>query len=190
MKGQKDASIIMGQFIGYEIQDGYQIKRLHLLTSSGIQSIKLSKEAKASLFRLTLDTPLQPGMSIALHVTGKQSDDVMKLKAYSVSLCPPSSTAIAPLNHQDSHAPQTEIRVCDRGTCHKRGANQVYKAICQEVVERGLTGQITVQKTGCLKDCKHGVNVKINKTCHHNVCPAQAAYLIEQNVPSPSFVTV
>lgn len=187
---------LTGEFLGYELKDGYKIKRLQLLTASGIQSIKLSKQAKACLFRISLETPLTPGQSLSLQVKANPDPDTTEIKAYEVLLTagttlsasslPPLPTAVC--SALNSRVSSTTIKVCDRGTCRKRGSQQVIAALNQEVCDRNLSPQIQVQPTGCLKACKHGVNVKVNGVCHQQVSPAQVAAIIpaiESQIQNP-----
>jgi NADH:ubiquinone oxidoreductase subunit E len=84
-----------------------------------------------------------------------------------------------PVAESDTPKPKlTKIRVCDRGTCRKRGALEVYAQLQQEIADRGLGDQVVLEKTGCLKDCKHGPNVTIGKICHSKICPSRAAQMM------------
>jgi hypothetical protein len=154
-----DLHSLSGRFVGYELKDGYKIQRLQLLTAEGLRSIRLSKSAKASIFRLNLDTPLKSGTWLSLQVKSKADDD---LKAYEISVLDAEPIADERTSHRSAPA-QIQIRVCDRGTCHKRGAQQVYAALTQEIHDLGLTDRVNIQTTGCLKACKAGVNVKVNR---------------------------
>jgi hypothetical protein len=176
------SSNLVGQFVGYELKDGYKVKRLNLLTADGIQSVKLAKEARAALFRLNSSTTIVPGTLLSLAVEAKFNDGAIKYKVYDLQILA-AATTIEPMNlpvtESDSPRPKlTKIRICDRGTCRKRGALEVYAQLQQEIGDRGLGDQVVLEKTGCLKDCKHGPNVTIDKTCHHKVCPRQAGQLL------------
>lgn len=166
---------LSGRFVGYELKDGYKIQRLQLLTAEGLRSIRLSKSAKASIFRLNLDTPLKSGTWLSLQVKSKTDDD---LKAYEIFCLDSAPTSIPNMDERaqaSSQAEQIRIRVCDRGTCRKRGAQQVYAALTQEIHDLGLTDRVKIETTGCLKACKAGVNVEVNGICHHHVSPSQPA---------------
>ena len=178
-----DLHSIYGQFMGYQLKDGYKIQRLQLLTPAGMRSIQLSKSAKASLFRLNLAAPLKPGTCLSLQVKLKSDRGQDELKAYEISYSDPEliNQSVAPSLPCNSQA-QTQIRVCDRGTCRKRGSQAVYAALTQEIRDRHLTDRIQVQTTGCLKACKHGVNVKVDGICHHQVSTSQSAELIRSVV--------
>ncbi len=175
--GHQTATQLVGQFVSYEIKDGYKIKRLNLLTPDGIQSIKLTKEARASIFRLTTVTPMIPGTLLSLAVEAKFDDGIVQYKVRDLQiLAADTPIALSPI--ATSTAKVTKIRVCDRGTCRKRGALEVYAQLQREIADRGLTDRVVLEKTGCLKECKQGPNVAIGKTCHGRVCPSQSGQLL------------
>jgi hypothetical protein len=184
MKSQSANTVsnLVGQFVGYELKDGYKVKRLNLLTADGIQSVKLAKEARAALFRLNSSTTIVPGTLLSLAVEAKFDDGEVKYKVYDLQIlaaATPIDRTNLPIAESDSPRPKiTKIRVCDRGTCRKRGALEVYAQLKQEISDRGLGDQVVLEKTGCLKDCKHGPNVTIGKTCHSKICPISASQLL------------
>jgi Thioredoxin-like [2Fe-2S] ferredoxin len=173
---------LVGQFVGYELKDGYKVKRLNLLTADGIQSVKLAKEARAALFRLNSSITIAPGTLLSLAVTAKFDDGEVKYKVYDLQILaagsPMDRTNLPITEPHPTPRKITKIRVCDRGTCRKRGALEVYAQLQQEIADRGLGDQVVLEKTGCLKDCKHGPNVTIGKTCHSRICPSTAAQLL------------
>lgn len=176
---------LVGQFINYEIKDGHKVKRMNLLTADGIVSVKLTKEARACLFRLSLETPLKSGALLSIAVTQKFDGDQVKYKAHDLQMLASSADdlriELPPLGSADT-SKRLKVKVCSKGSCRKRGALDVYDRLHREVHDRGLSEQIGLEKTGCLKDCKHGPNVKINQRCHGRVCPAQAVELMLSQV--------
>jgi NADH:ubiquinone oxidoreductase subunit E len=182
-EGRRTVTQLTGQFVSYEIKDGYKIKRLNLLTADGIQAVKLTKAVRASIFRLAATAPISPGTLLALAVEAKLDDGVMKYKAHALQiLATGTPISITPVDAQFDRAPQTtkitKIRVCDRGTCRKRGAQEVYAQLEQAIRDRGLVDRIVVETTGCLDQCKQGPNVTIGKACHSQVCPSRASQLL------------
>ncbi|MBE9030675.1 (2Fe-2S) ferredoxin domain-containing protein [filamentous cyanobacterium LEGE 11480] len=182
----KQRTNLVGQFVSYEVKDGYKVKRMNLLTGDGLQSVKLTKEARACLFRLTAETPLTPGTLLSLAVEQKHDDGAVKYKVYDLQILAaaaestqielPSSSSSA------SRSKKTKIRVCDRGTCRKRGSQKIYQQLKQAVSDRNLGDQVTLEKTGCLKECKRGPNMAIGKTCHSRLCPSAAIDLLPSQI--------
>ncbi len=176
-EGHRTTTQLVGQFVSYEIKDGYKIKRLNLLTADGLQSIKLTKEARASIFRLTTVTPMIPGTLLSLAVEAKFDDGMLQYKVRDLQVLA-AGTPIALSTIATPTAKVTKIRLCDRGTCRKRGALEVYRQLQQTIADRGLGDRIVLEKTGCLKECKQGPNVTIGKTCHSGVGSGQAGQLL------------
>jgi hypothetical protein len=184
MKSQSANTVsnLVGQFVGYELKDGYKVKRLNLLTADGLQSVKLTKEARAALFRLNSGRTIVPGTLLSLAVEAKFDDGAIKYKVYDLQILAAATTielTNLPVAESDAPRPKiTKIRVCDRGTCRKRGALGVYAQLQQEITDRGLGNQVVLEKTGCLKDCKHGPNVTIGKMGHNQVAASDAVALL------------
>jgi hypothetical protein len=176
----KTSVIVIGRFVGYDLKEGYKVKRIKLLTPNGIQAIKLSKEARAALFRITLESPLNLGTALRIQAEKKFDDGEMMLKARAIDLAMVDDEVSLPI---EALVQPLQIQVCDRGSCRKRGSQAVYNALCTAVQDQGLLGQIDVQKTGCLNACKRGVNVQINGTQHSQVCPLQAVELLDRHSP-------
>jgi (2Fe-2S) ferredoxin len=172
---------IIGQFIGYELADGYKIKRLQLLTHQDIQSIQLAKSAKAALFRLGEVMPVRSGDLLKLIVESKISGDQVKYKAYDVQRLDEA----VPINTAVIASPLIRVHICDRGTCRKRGSGQVYQSFFQAVKSADLGSQVQIETVGCLKQCQQGTNVKINDTCYSQVKPEDTEKLLEHFLPAP-----
>jgi len=77
---------------------------------------------------------------------------------------------------------QTKILVCQKSDCQKRGSAAVCKALENALNARGLEGQVTVQGTGCLKQCKAGpIVVMPDKTRYSRISPAEIPAIIDKH---------
>jgi len=78
---------------------------------------------------------------------------------------------------------QTKILVCQKSDCQKRGGAAVCKALETALNARGLEGQVTVQGTGCLKQCKAGPNIVVmpDKTRYSRIKPAEIPAIIDKH---------
>lgn len=166
------------------IKEG-KLKYITVLNSSGLFWIKLSKKARSMA-----DSALTPGVDVEVQGQKKQEakTGVIKLKAYNVTLKNHSATSIQPLVSspiQTAEPPQkpAKILVCQKSDCRRRGSDGICSLLEQELTERGLQDQVTIQKTGCLKQCKAGPHVVLlpNKTHYRNVEPEKIPALIEQH---------
>jgi (2Fe-2S) ferredoxin len=90
---------------------------------------------------------------------------------------------------QDSCSSQTEcsktkptqILVCQKSSCRKRGSQAVQRCLEQTLNDRGLAGQAKIKETGCLKDCSKGPNLVIGKACYRKVSEKDVAKLVTQH---------
>jgi len=180
-----------GRFLGYDIENGYKIKRLHLATATGAQTIKLSKEARATLGRV-----LAPGEWIAVRGLVKRDrlTGYEKFKAFSIqpiachsSVAPTSPAAQAPISapqHRDRPDKPQTILMCQKSDCMKRGGKSLCPALEAELRDRGLADQVTIRGTGCMKQCKAGPNLIMpDKTRHSRLTPADVPALLDQCFP-------
>ncbi|MEG3897942.1 MULTISPECIES: (2Fe-2S) ferredoxin domain-containing protein [unclassified Microcoleus] len=78
---------------------------------------------------------------------------------------------------------QTKILVCQKSDCQKRGAGGVCKALENALNSRGLEDKVTVQGTGCLKQCKAGPNIVVmpDKTRYSRIAPAEIPAIIDKH---------
>lgn len=182
------------------IKDG-KPKAITLMTSLGLLWIKISKQA-----RIIGISDLAPGYQV--KVTGQKKQDFktgkIKLKATRVLSNPePLSTltrssSINEKTDQDDQIssefmgfepPQlspvrpAKILICQKSDCRKRGSDQVCAFLQQELTQRGLEDQVTIQKTGCLKKCKSGPNIVMlpDKTHYNKVEIHKIPELVEQH---------
>ncbi len=193
---QVSAFRLEGRFLGFVVEAGYKLKRIRLATASGEYRIKVPKELRPSLYRM-----LTPGEWI--EVSGYQKFDsckgTTKLKAELVMPIAPHSpnqmqktqAQTLPvdaaekhlLNSAPKHAPKQEtILVCQKSDCCKRGATFLMQALQQELGARGLTEQVKIRGTGCMKQCKAGPNLVMpNKARYSRIQAEQISELIEQH---------
>lgn len=185
-----------GRFLGFEVEDGYKIKRLNLLTATGEYCIKLSKEARASV-----KSVLTPGDW--LWVFGEQSicqeTGIVKYKAYLIKQVAPGQTAEAdnskPAIHTSTQAakppqaqPQATILYCQKSDCMKRGGTGVCKALQATLDDRGLDGQVKLKGTGCMKNCKAGPNFVVmpEKARYSRINVKDVPAIIDKHFPQPA----
>lgn len=170
-----------GQFLGYVFKEGYKIKRLLIVTSDGEFSIKMTKQARASLQQTLL-----PGEQI--QVGGWQRLDrktnTLKLKAYWIQ--PTSISAleasVAPSPAKSQKSGKEAILVCQKSSCMKRGGKAVCKAIETALSDRGLDDQVQVKGTGCMKACgKVPVVFMPGKNRYTKLDPKDVPMLIDEH---------
>ncbi|MEG3846593.1 (2Fe-2S) ferredoxin domain-containing protein [Microcoleus sp. herbarium19] len=200
-----------GEILSLIVEDGYKLKYLRIGSDLGIEFlVKLCKELRASLPSvLTPGLRVQVAGEKQLNLKNGK----LKLKAYSLKLSgskhdrtqeavgatnapvslvtSPGATigkteVSSPAAAQTVKAPaktQTKILVCQKSDCQKRGGKAVCKALENALNSRGLEGQVTVQGTGCLKQCKAGPNIVVmpDKTRYSRIAPAEIPAIVDKH---------
>ncbi|MBW4517258.1 MAG: (2Fe-2S) ferredoxin domain-containing protein [Timaviella obliquedivisa GSE-PSE-MK23-08B] len=171
-----------GRFLDYAADDRGKLKYIRLANTSE-HPIKLSKHLRSQR--------LIPGEWI--QVTGtRQVNPVtgqVKLKAKDLTIVRPLSLApislaltdASPMAASKSSKPET-ILVCQKSDCCKLGAKAIATALQTAIQEQGLTNQVIVKGTGCMKRCKAGPNLVMpDKTRYTKISPKAIPALIEQH---------
>ena len=177
-----------GEILSLIIEDGYKLKYLRISCDRGIEFlVKLCKELRASL-----SSVLTPGLRV--QIAGEKEHNLkngkIKLKAYSLKLSGSNNPGLKQPDR--TKPPQTtkspaqtkgKILVCQKSDCQKRGGAAVCKALEDALNSRGLAGQVTVQGTGCLKQCKAGPNIVVmpDKTRYSRIKPAQIPAILDKH---------
>ncbi|NJM57906.1 MAG: (2Fe-2S) ferredoxin domain-containing protein [Synechococcales cyanobacterium RU_4_20] len=176
---------LVGQFLGYELK-GYKLYRIHLGNAQGEYRLKLSGEARDDLLRAALQGNLQVGdwMQVFGLQEIKASDGSTKFKVRSIerTLEPPQShlrTWVPPT----LPGPKTQILVCQKSSCCKRGGKAICHALNQMLNERGLGDRVHLKATGCLKQCGKGPNLIVGKTRHHQVKVGDIPQILDAHFP-------
>ncbi|MCU0533087.1 MAG: (2Fe-2S) ferredoxin domain-containing protein [Hydrococcus sp. Prado102] len=191
-KGKKEVSTnftLEGQFLGFVIdQDDNKFKYLRMAVADDEVQIKLSKQARASLFR-----SLEEHSFLALRpwdfiqVTGEKTLDcpkgngkadrttnILKLKAEQITIlnvnqsaeiqptqegnCQPTKSCPTKTKLSASKS-RAKLLVCHRSSCQKRGGRRQHQAIESMLRDRGLHECVVMEKSGCLGKCSMAPNI-------------------------------
>ena len=143
---------IEGRFLGFA--EDNKPKKLLVATAQGeCTTIKLAKS-----LRYDFQLRLIPGDW--LQISGeKQFDSKGKLTLRAEQVIPSTVsqepvTLVAPADKG-----KASILVCQKSSCMKRGGKEACQAMQTALKIRGLSDQVSVKGTGCLKDCKAGPNI-------------------------------
>jgi (2Fe-2S) ferredoxin len=171
-----------GRFLKFVVEDGYKLKRMWIGTADGECCIKLSKEARASVGRV-----LMPGDWV--RVAGRKKIDwktgEVKLKAELILPAAPHAIEQTSISTKPAK-PKASILVCQKSDCMKRGGRGICKALEASLSERGLTDEVAIKGTGCMKHCKAGPNIVFmpDKTRYSRISPEEVPALIDKHFPS------
>jgi (2Fe-2S) ferredoxin len=206
-----------GKFLGFELEDGYKIKRLNLSTPDGEYCIKLSKEARTSVqgvlipgngiwvlgektinpetqevkYKARLIRPVLPGQNLSAHDSTADSTAVSPTPLAAPVLSGMPMPAEGPASEKSaSHCPEKRkgsILMCQKSDCMKRGGRAVLQTLQQTLGDRGLTDEVAIKMTGCMKHCKAGPNLVVmpNKTRYSQIKAKEIPALIDQHFAPP-----
>ncbi len=166
---------IEGRFLGFE--EEFKPKKLVVATSEGECTIKLAKSLRYG-FQLNLIS------GDWLQISGEKqidSNGKVKLKAEQIISSTVSQDAIAlPIPGDKNNA---SILVCQKSGCMKRGGKEACQAMQTALKIRGLSEQVSIKGTGCLKDCKAGPTIVMmpDKKRYTKVQAAQIPALIDKH---------
>jgi (2Fe-2S) ferredoxin len=174
---------LVGQLVGFIIKDGYKIKYLRITNSQQEYWVKLSKT-----IRNNLDPSIAPGCWLEVH--GKRKFSLkkgnVKLKAYEVkaiaAACE-SSNCLQKTEIAKVQQSKASILICQKSNCWDRGGKAICEMLEENLQARGLQQQISIKKTGCLKECKKGPNLVMmpDKAFYSHVLPTQIPELLEKH---------
>jgi (2Fe-2S) ferredoxin len=199
-----------GEILGLIVEDGCKLKYLRISSDRGVEYlVKLCKELRS--FLLPVLTPGLKVQVVGEKELNLKNGKI-KLKARSLKLAQgqkdrspelldstnlpvavlTSDGAIATRELTSGAAAQTvkaaaktqtKILVCQKSDCLKRGAGGVCKALENALNSRGLEDKVTVQGTGCLKQCKAGPNIVVmpDKTRYTRIAPAEIPAIIDKH---------
>jgi len=199
-----------GEILGLIVEDGCKLKYLRISSDRGVEYlVKLCKELRS--FLLPVLTPGLKVQVVGEKELNLKNGKI-KLKARSLKLAQgqndrspelldSTNLPVAVLTSDDRaiaseftssaaaqtvKAPaktQTKILVCQKSDCLKRGAGGVCKALENALNSRGLEDKVTVQGTGCLKQCKAGPNIVVmpDKTRYTRIAPAEIPAIIDKH---------
>lgn len=177
-----------GRFLGFEFE-AYKPKRLLIATAEGECTLKMAKS-----LRYSFGLRLIPGDW--LQIVGEKKIDLktgaIKLKAEQVipATISQEQTSIPVAAKPDKS--KASILVCQKSDCMKRGGKQLCQAMQAALSDRGLTDEVNIKGTGCLKHCKAGPNIVMmpDKTRYSKVEANQIPALIDkhftQDKPKPA----
>ncbi|MBW4631063.1 MAG: (2Fe-2S) ferredoxin domain-containing protein [Iphinoe sp. HA4291-MV1] len=173
-----------GQFLSFVGETSGKFKYLQLALESEEMQIKIPKE-----LRQFLSLSLIPGEQIRVFGISKLDTHTgeIKLKALRITqlgFCP---TQKIPLQQQKS-LPKARILVCQKSGCMKRGGKSVLSELEKILCDRGLSEQVIIERTSCLKCCKNAPNfiLQIGTKEYKNLHPEAIVSLLEDYLISYS----
>ena len=172
---------IEGEFLGFLPNSAGKLKHIQLRVGERIIPIKLAKELRETLGRKLVEGDR---LLVFLEQTGSGLSSKLKLKSDRVerlgtgdeSLVIRSTSVLS--NSQPAKNQKGKILICRKSSCSKRGGKQLYRALTETLNQLGLQDRVTIELTGCQKQCKKAPSLILmpGKVKH--------AYLNPQDLPS------
>ena len=190
-EAQKSTYEVKGEFLGFIPKPGGELKYIQVQVGERIIPIKLAKELRETLGQKLLEGDL---ISISLEQTilGNMSklklktDRVEKLSTKSES-CVFESTSISLTSSSKTSKSDKnktgKILLCRKSSCSKRGGKQLYSALTETLNQLGLQNRVTIELTGCQKQCKKAPSLILmpGKVKHTYVNPKNLTSLLQNH---------
>ena len=169
----------VGRLEDFVVDSKGRTKYLSLSTPEADYSIEIAKEQTRVLHRY-----LQPGCQI--KVTGmrkyKLHKEEVKYRAYRIELL--TKSAITPDTTVKPNR-RAKILVCQGSNCCKKGSKTISKLLQTELAAKGMTGEVEIKITGCMKQCKQApCLVMPGRNSYRRVQAKQIPSLVRSNLAS------
>ncbi|MBE9046256.1 (2Fe-2S) ferredoxin domain-containing protein [Pleurocapsales cyanobacterium LEGE 10410] len=165
-----------------------KIKYIKLATDEGKYWLKVPKKLREKIASLPRGCQLEVAGRAKQHaITGKTKYKVktVVLKPQDSSATPVKTKTVSLLPVFDSKTKsKAKVLICQKSNCWKKGGKQVCAELESVLSDRGLTKEIPIKKTGCLKQCKKAPALVMmpDKARYSKVKPKQVKQLVEQHL--------
>jgi (2Fe-2S) ferredoxin len=167
---------VVGQFLGFVLQDGYKVKYLRISVDKREYWFKPEKELRNHI-------PLNIALHSWLKVTGESNlcsnTGKLKLRVMAIEHLSEEKT----LEAAPAKPKKATVLICQKSDCWKNGGARVCQMLEAGLEEKGLQETVNIKLTGCLKQCKKGPNVVVmpDKSHYNRVAPQDIPSLIERH---------
>lgn len=80
--------------------------------------------------------------------------------------------------------PKAKVLFCKKSTCWKKGGKAACEALKAELKEQGMSKQVEIKMTGCLKKCGKAPNVIVmpDKVVYHKIKRKHAKKIVSKHL--------
>lgn len=149
---------IEAKFRGFIPKPGNELTYIQVQMGERIIPIKLAKNLQETWKNKLLEGDL---LSIFLEKKDSKIGNKLKLKTHrieKIDTCNNESLLLKstsiPSDFQPEKKQKGKILLCEKSSCSKRGGKNLYTALTETIEKLGLQDQVTIQLTGCQKQCK------------------------------------
>lgn len=172
---------IEGEFLGFIAKSG-ELKYIQVAVGDRILPLKLAKELRPLLVR---ELVVGDRVSVSVTQTTKGGASKIKLVAEQVDrLCADNRPIEVESFAQPTLCPKKgKILLCRKSSCLKRGGKQLDRILSDAIEELGLRDKVTIERTGCQKQCKHAPSIMLmpGKVKHCRVDSDEIIDLLKQH---------
>ncbi|NJL00167.1 MAG: (2Fe-2S) ferredoxin domain-containing protein [Spirulinaceae cyanobacterium RM2_2_10] len=169
-----------GQFLGLIRSPKGKVKGFRLATATGDQALEVDKYVGYALHR-----EIELGTTVRVWARDRGDElEVIMVVPLSPKQALESPVPMAEITVAAEPAVKPcKIQVCRKGSCHKRGSAQVWRAIEATLAEHP-DAAIILEATGCQKACKQGPAIRISpgKEQYAHVSPSAAVAIAQELV--------
>ncbi|MEM6614221.1 MAG: (2Fe-2S) ferredoxin domain-containing protein [Cyanobacteria bacterium P01_C01_bin.72] len=166
-----------------------KIKYIKLVTEQDAQWIKIPKKLRPKVANLS------PGCRLEVEGSTKQNlkTGKVKHKAQMVVVLAQDSVAtpeirvktasLLPIFNKKTK-PKAKVLICQKSNCWKKGGKEVCSKIESILSDLGLSKEIPIKKTGCLKQCKKAPALVMlpDKARYNKVKPKQVEKMVAKHL--------
>jgi len=167
-----------------------KLKYIKLETDSDKYWIKIPKQLREKIGNLSIGCQLQ----VEGRAKHNAKKDKTKHKAQTVMVIPAEeldvpvavktkTVSLLPV-FENKVKSKAKVLICQKSNCWKKGGNKVCAEIESKLQDLGLTEEIPIKKTGCLKQCKKAPALMMmpDKALYKKVKPKQVDKLVEKHL--------
>ncbi|HHP7232871.1 MAG TPA: (2Fe-2S) ferredoxin domain-containing protein [Xenococcaceae cyanobacterium] len=180
---QQSTYQIEGEFRGFIPKPDGEFKYMQVQVKERLIPIKLAKELREPLSKKLVEGDR---LAIFLESTGSGNLRKLKLKSDRIEKIATSNSSLlvestSSKTVKSTKKSQGKILLCRKSSCAKRGGKQLYSALTETLEQLGLQDQVTIELTGCQKQCKKAPSLILmpGKVKHAYVNPNELTSLLK-----------
>ena len=183
--------VAIGELQDITVKSDGRVKNLILFTEGEYYSIKVAKDQPKKLGK-----SLKVGCKLKVKGMLKRNPkkNISEYKAYEIELLTPAKveadirqvkTDATKLNKPGkSKKNKAKVLICKKNNCWKKGGQSVYQELKSELEKRGISEEVDIKTTGCLKKCKKAPNMIMlpDKEHYVKVKAKQVSNIVEKHL--------
>ena len=146
---------IVGRLEDFVISSKGRVKYLSLSTPEEDYAIAVAKSPQ------NFSQNIKPGC--CLRVTGMRKNKLhqaeVEYKAYTIELLAEPAISDRAIATDKTNKSKAKILICQGSSCSKKGSRTICQLLQTELKVRGITSEIEIKTTGCMKQCKQAPNL-------------------------------